>query len=333
MRYLLWIGGLFLLLILAYFLGPRQHAPELNVSPLKLSESPVELETKINKLELAIPTLKPDNNARIIWADTSKKVKTPYCIVYLHGFSASYAEGQPVHSNIANRFGYNLFLPRLYAHGLQEKEPLLELTAEKLVESARYAVAVGKQLGDSVILMSSSTGGTLSLILSAEDPLIAGLIMYSPNIDLYDSKSFLLLQPWGLQIARAVVGSDYYTFKASEAAQQYWNTKYRIEALLQLKALLQETMNKRTFERIHEPVFVSYYFKDESHQDDVISVPALLNMYQELGTIPARKRKVDFPEAGIHCIASCYWTKDTRPVEDSTVKFLEEVMHLSPTQK
>ena len=40
--------------------------------------------------------IKPDNQARIIWADSSKKEKTKIAFLYLHGFSASQAEGDPV---------------------------------------------------------------------------------------------------------------------------------------------------------------------------------------------------------------------------------------------
>ena len=333
MKYLKWILVFIVLLAIIYFAGPRPSSPVINSAPLSLNESSSELENKITRSEKTVPFLKSDNNARIVWADSNNKIKTRYCIVYIHGFSASYAEGKPVHQNIARRFGCNLFLPRLYAHGLQEKEPLLELTTEKLLESARYAIAVGKQLGDSVILMSTSTGGTLSLILTAQDPLVAGLIMYSPNIDLYDQRSFLLIEPWGLQIVRAVVASNYYTFKASDAAQQYWNTKYRIEALIQLKGMIHETMKKETFENIKKPVFLGYYYKDEHHQDDVVSVPAMLNMFDALGTSSQFKHKVNFPDAGIHCIASSYWTSNTKPVEDSTAVFLEKVMHISPIHK
>ncbi|MDB5273776.1 MAG: Pimeloyl-ACP methyl ester carboxylesterase [Chitinophagaceae bacterium] len=330
-KYLKWMGVLLILFLLVFLMGPRPPHSFVSSAPVpsELFLQPEQLEKEINKEEKKIIHLKPDNEARIIWADSQHKQKTPYAIVYLHGFSASQAEGYPVHEHIAQRYGCNLFLSRLYAHGLQEEEPLLKMTATQLVASTKEAVAIGRQLGERVILMSTSTGGTLSLLLAGADTSIAALILYSPNIALYDDKAFLLTQPWGLQLARTIVGDRYYRFDAPDAAQQYWNTKYRIEALVQLQQLLQATMKEKTFKAVHQPVFMGYYYKDNKHQDDVVSVPRMLQMYDQLGTPAALKRKVSFPQAGFHVIASSYWTAHTQQVEIETGKFLEEVMHLS----
>ena len=60
--------------------------------------------------------------------------------------------------------------------------------------------------GKKVILMSTSTGGTLSLKLAANFPEIAGLILYSPNIEINNPSAFLLNDPWGLQIRTMLFG-------------------------------------------------------------------------------------------------------------------------------
>jgi pimeloyl-ACP methyl ester carboxylesterase len=331
MTYLRWTGVILILLII-YLSGPVPAVSVIDTAPTAISDSVKigQLDSVIFFQEKNIPFIRPGNQAKIVWADFVSKKKTAYSIVYLHGFSASHAEGFPIHKNIAQRFGCNLYLSRLFAHGLDEPEPLLSLTTEKYIESAKEAIAIGKQLGDKVILFSTSTGSTLSLILAANDPDIAALIMYSPNIDLYDSKSFLLTKPWGLQLARAVVGDKYYRFEASPEAQKYWNTKYRIEALIVLKSMLDETMKKETFHNIHVPVFMGYYFKDENHQDDVVSIPRMLEMFEQLETPKELKQKVNFPDAGYHVIGSYYWNNNTKPIEDSTVKFLEDIVKLKP---
>jgi hypothetical protein len=77
--------------------------------------------------------LKPDNEARIVWANDSIPQLTNYSIVYLHGFSASQKEGDPVHRNIAKEFGCNLYLSRLAEHGIDTSEQLLNLTADNLL--------------------------------------------------------------------------------------------------------------------------------------------------------------------------------------------------------
>ena len=87
-----------------YFLGPQPAKPLFNQT---LPNIPAinELETFIVNQE-SKHKLKPDNQARIVWANDSSKSKTEYAIVYLHGFSASQEEGNPVHRNIAKKFGW-----------------------------------------------------------------------------------------------------------------------------------------------------------------------------------------------------------------------------------
>ena len=52
----------------------------------------------------------------------------------------------------------------------------------------------------------------------------------------------------------------------------------------------------------------------------------MLKMYDELGTPPDMKRKVAFPNAGEHVIASYIRSKDWKSVENETDRFLSEVV-------
>ncbi|MFZ8461094.1 alpha/beta hydrolase, partial [Staphylococcus aureus] len=83
--------------------------------------------------------IKENNEARIVWANDTLKQKTNYAIVYLHGFSASQEEGNPVHRNIAKQFGCNLYLARLAEHGIDTVDALFNYTADRLWESAKEA--------------------------------------------------------------------------------------------------------------------------------------------------------------------------------------------------
>ena len=188
--------------------------------------------------------IKPNNEARIIWIDSSRQ-KTPYSVVYLHGFSASQTEGDPTHRRFAKAFGCNLFLSRLADHGVDTTEALLQFTPDRVWESAKEALAVGKKIGDKVILLSTSTGGTLALMLAAEYPDdVFALISLSPNIAINDGAAFILNDPWGLQIARMVMGGDYRVTDANEEHAKYWNKKYRLESLTQLEELVESSMSK-----------------------------------------------------------------------------------------
>ncbi|MEJ0057828.1 MAG: alpha/beta hydrolase [Bacteroidota bacterium] len=126
--------------------------------------------------------LKIDNEARITWADSSKQ-KTEYSVIYIHGFSASQGEGDPVHKDFAKAFGCNLYLARMADHGIDTTEQLLYFTPDRYWQSSKEALAIGKAIGEKVIIISTSTGGTTALVLAAEYPQdVFALINMSPNI-------------------------------------------------------------------------------------------------------------------------------------------------------
>lgn len=322
-----------LLLFLAalFFLGPKPRKVHLDTTLPALDIPTREVEKRIAQKEAATPYLKPGNASRIVWADSTNKQKTAYSIVYLHGFSASAYEGFPVHEHIAKKYGCNLYLPRLFGHGLKEPDPMIQLTEEEYLASAKEAIAVAKTLGEKVIIMTTSTGGTMGLYLaSGNEKAIDALILYSPNVKLYDRKAFVLVQPWGLQLARFIQKSDYYSFPDTPESAKYWTHRYRIEALITLQNLMNHTMTNETFHQVKQPTLLLYYFKSEKEQDNVVSIPAMLSMYDELGTPANKKRKVAMPNAGVHPLASGLWNKDIASVEQETAKFLEEIVGLKP---
>ncbi|MEL6191992.1 MAG: alpha/beta hydrolase [Bacteroidota bacterium] len=333
MKILLSILGIVAILGIVYLLGPKPEAAVVTPT-IDMSSLPTELEVlekEIQEKEASIPNIKPDNEARIVWADSFAYKKSPYSLVYLHGFSASQGEGEPIHREFAKRYGFNMYLARLDEHGLEQEEAMLDLTAEGLVETAKEAVAIGEQIGEKVILMSTSTGGTLSLYIASENPNVAGQILYSPNIKIFDPTAQLLNKPWGLQIARAVIGGNYNSYEVeSPEGAQYWTPKYRLESLVQLQNLLDATMKKETFEKVTAATYLAYYYKDEEHQDNTVSVGAMLDMFDQLGTPDELKRKEALTEVNEHALASVYTSEDIEAVIKGTFAFAEEVMGLTP---
>ena len=177
--------------------------------------------------------------------------------------------------------------------------------------------------------MGTSTGGTLALQLAATYPEIAGLILYSPNIAVNDPNAWLINNPWGLQIARIVKGSNYNIIKADSVYEKYWNTKYRLEAVASLEELLETKMNASTFQLIKQPVLTLYYYKDEQHQDPVVKVSATKEMFEQLGTAKELKRAVAMPNTGNHVLASPILSKDVAGVTLETTRFMQEIMHMN----
>jgi pimeloyl-ACP methyl ester carboxylesterase len=327
MKSLKWVGIILLVLITVYFLGPQPSTPKYD---LKLPAVPAEA-TALGGYVLAresVHKLKPDNEARIIWANDSLGKKTKYSVVYLHGFSASQKEGDPVHRNFANSFGCNLYLSRLYAHGIDTSAPLAAFTAEGAWESAKEAYMIGRQLGEKVILMATSTGGTLALKLAAEYPDIAGLILMSPNIAINDPNAWLLNNHWGLQIAHLVTGRTREAKDTTAVYAQYWNNRYVTASLVQLEELLETTMKEKTFRKVTQPVLMLYYYKDEDHQDDVVRVSAMKRMFSQLGTRANKKWAIAVPGAGDHVIGSSIKSADYKSVEETCNKFAAEILEM-----
>ena len=328
-KILKWLGILIAALMVVYLLGPRVKYPAINTEPV-VFDIPLEtLDDYVASIESDTRDIKPGNEARIVWADSTKS-KTEYAVVYLHGFSASREEGQPLHVNFAKRYGFNLYLPRLYDHGRSTVDAFKGLLPGQLVNSAKEAIAIGRLLGDKIILMSCSTGGTLSALLEPDDPSIHSMIMYSPNIDVYDPTSELIIRPWGKQMMDVVLGGEYNQIKYSDEAKKYWSETYHSDGLLALKYLLEEEMNERLFSQIDVPVYMGYYFKDEENQDKVVSVPRMLEFYDQIGTEEGSKRKKAFPDAGRHVITSHVFSKDLENVQNETFRFAEEVLKLQP---
>jgi pimeloyl-ACP methyl ester carboxylesterase len=322
------IAALVALLVIVYFLGPKPAAPIYNNNLIQVPAEPAALEDYISSKEAA-HKVKPDNEARIVWANDSTRAKTPYVIVYLHGFSASQEEGNPVHRNIAKLFGCNLYLARLSEHGIDTTDALMNMTATSLWESAKEAYAIGKQLGEKVILMGTSTGGTVALELASNFDDVAGLVLYSPNIAINNPSAFLTNNPWGLQIARMVIGGKENVLKdRTDTYKKYWNHQYRLEAIVELQELLETTMIPSHFNKIKCPLLTLYYFKDDKNQDPVVKVSAMKEMFEAVGTPATLKRMIPIPGAGNHVLASPIQSNDIVSVEKETALFLEQIMKL-----
>jgi pimeloyl-ACP methyl ester carboxylesterase len=323
--------GLIALIAIGYALGPRARFDAVKREAIKLEPNLPKLERLIADSE-AKALLKPDNEARIIWADSTRKQKTPVSMVYIPGFGASWAEGDPIHKQLARRFGCNLYLARPADHGVRSPEAMRDLTPTKYVASAERALAIGRALGDRVIIIGTSAGGLLSTYLAAEHPDLAGVVLYSPCIDLSSKALHLSTMPWGRQIMNATLGGEYVNithYKPDRA--QYWLTRYHTDGLLTLQTMMDRYMVPKTFASIKQPLFLGYYYQDDEHQDKVVSVAAMQTMFDQLGTSANKKVKVAFPKSGEHVIASHFTSGDLDGVYHETERFLREKVGLKPT--
>lgn len=317
-------------MIASYALGPRYSVPADSPKIPNVTTDLTKIDAEVAQYESKY-SLKPDNEARIVWADSAQKKPTPYSIVYLPGYSASQGEGDPVHRDLAKQFGCNLYLARTEGHGLTEAEPMKNMSATAYLESGERALAIGKVLGKKVIVIGTSMGGMLALYLAAQHPEIDGLVLYSPCVEVANPALKLITKPWGQQILDQVFPDRLvHSERTTPERAQYWYAQYHTDGLKVLQTVLDTYATSATFAKIKQPTFMGYYYKDEDHQDQTVSVAAALKMFDELGTPKELKRKEAFPEAGAHVIASKYTTQDWPAVEKATASFMEEVLKMKP---
>jgi esterase/lipase len=328
-RKFIFVSSFILLLVLIYFLGPAPEKQKWDLTMPSVPQDPSALEKYVADNE-AKHKIKPDNEAQLLWFDSLKR-KTEYSVVYLHGFSASQEEGDPIHTEFAKKFGCNLYLARLADHGIDTVDQLLYFTGDRFWESSKEALAIGKAIGEKVIILSTSTGGTTALMLAAEYPDdVFAMINLSPNIAINNPNAWVSNNHWGLQLGRKIVGGNYVNVHFDSTRQKYWNSEYRLEAVAQLQEMLEDKMNKKTFQKVKCPVLTLYYYKNEKEQDPTVKVSAILEMVKELGTPDSFNVAVPVPNGGAHVIGSYLTSHDLGTVRKEAEKFAIEKLKMKP---
>ena len=318
------IAIVFLILGAIYLVGPRVETPEFSNEVPEVPDNLVKLQKWINTKEILQGNVRPGNASKIIFNDSIPQ-KTEYSVIYYHGFTASGMEGDPVHRNISNVLGANLYIPRLFGHGLEEEESMLNFNNDDFWKSGKEALEVAKKLGEKVIVLGTSHGGSLALALG-NDPSIKAMLLFGPNIAVFDPKAKLLSKPWGLQIGRLVKGGNYHEWEANDEKKKYWSTKTRLEAVAHMQKFLDVKMRRSVFKKVKVPIFLAYYYKNDSLQDNVVSVPAMLKMYDQLGTPDSLKVKQAFPEVGDHVLTSYITTQYYDVVTKASLAFLSKII-------
>lgn len=321
-------------LALLYNFGPKESLQKLEGDYPVVPALSDELEAYVYGKEDTVQGLKENNEARIVWANPEVKDKTPFSIVYIHGFGASQMEGDPVHRRLAEHFGANLYLARLSEHGIKRNNAFEYLTADKLVADAREAYMIAKSLGDRVLVVGTSMGGALSLILASERPDIHAVLLYSPCIAEYGNQLDAFFQPWqGYLMETTMTNEDGVLLSPREGDKaKYWSEEYHVNAYSSLAVLLRSKMTQQTFSKVKQPLFMGYYYQDEENQDKVVSVPAMLEMYERLGTPESLKKKQAFPASADHVIGSSITSGDWEGVLNASIDFLEKTVKIPSAQ-
>lgn len=209
--------------------------------------------------EASFNGIKQDNSSFFAF-NAPQTQSTDVALVYLHGFSASPREISPVMESVGAMTKSHVYFPRLAGHGLQDGL-MSDLTADELFQDAEESYQVAKRLGKKIILVGTSTGGTLALWLAARHADIAGLVLISPNLGIRDPRGFLAGGPLGYWIARAVVG-PYHQWKPRNPEQEkYWTTKYSVNGVRAMTDVVRE-VERLDFTKLEIPTLMLWTEKD-----------------------------------------------------------------------
>lgn len=266
------------------------------------------------------PGIVPGTNKRIRWIDPATRQPTPLAVVYLHGFSATRQETAPYAENLANALGANLFETRLKGHGLRSAK-LEDVTAEDWLADATEALNIGEQIGERVVIVGTSTGATLALLLRQLDTLdnVAAMILMSPNFGLQDSSSDLLTGPGGPLLARILAGDTHSWPAANEEQELYWSTRYPMSAIIEMMRLV-DALRESPRLPFNSPILAIL-----SPRDDVIDYQAALNGLGQLDAPAVEIVNVDTVGAGHHVLAgNILAPQNTAPLIERTLGFLQE---------
>ncbi len=221
---------------IGFAIGPREPVDE--TIAFHATTVGDDVDAYLASSEALVPDIREGAQKRIIWADPVTKTKTPLSIVYIHGFSASLEEVRPLPDIVARDLGANLYFTRLRGHG-RSGAAMATATVNGWFNDVAEAIAIGRRLGDKVVLMSTSTGGTLATWALEQPDLaegIVGNVMISPNFAVQAAGADALLWPWARQLMPMAFGENRAFKPINDEQAKWWTTEYPTVSLLPMQA-------------------------------------------------------------------------------------------------
>lgn len=238
-----WLGRLLLVLVVlggaVWVFGPREDTTmDFSFDPADFG---ADLDAYFAAQEAQFDDITPGTEKRILWADTPG-ASTPISLVYLHGFSASAQEMRPVPSRLADALGANLVFTRLTGHG-SSGMALAQATPADWARDTAEAIHAARAIGDRVVILSLSTGGTLAAAAAMQPDLmeqVAGIVFVSPNFALNTDVEPLLTWPAARYWLPLLAGQNRDWEAANDEQKIYWTTSYPSVAVLPMAAMVKE---------------------------------------------------------------------------------------------
>ena len=198
-----------------------------------------QIEHRITMAESQITDIRPGLEKSIIWAGAPHQ-RTRYAIVYIHGFSASKEELRPVPDRIAAALGANIFYTRLTGHG-RTAEAMREASVAAWMKDLAETFQIGSMIGDKVIIISCSTGGTLVAAGMARgifSEKLISTVFFAPNFGVQDRMAALLTWPLARYWAPLIGGEMQTNTPRNQLHARYWTTSYPTISLIPMMQLI-----------------------------------------------------------------------------------------------
>ena len=262
-----------------YMMGPRNHMGPSLPTPRPLPPEKIsQLDDWIRSSEAAYADIRPGNSKGIVWNSSAKK-KTPWSVVYIHGFSASRLESAPLSDTVAKILGANAFHTRLTGHG-RSGAAMAEAKPQDWMADTLEAVRIGQTLGEKVLLISCSTGSTLStwLASSPEASRVAAHVFLAPNYGPKDKNSEIINTPWGKQLASIIMGPTRSWEPENSEVANAWTTSYPSQAVFPMMALV-KSVRDSDLSTFKTPVMMIY-----SEKDTVVDPIETKAVFQRIGS-------------------------------------------------
>lgn len=229
----------------AWLAGPRAgRDTTITFDPATIDGDP---EAWLAAREAQVPGIIEELKKEIVWADPVAKTRTPLAFVYVHGFSASKGEVRPLPDRVAAAFGANLFYTRLTGHGAGS-EAMATASPQAWMNDFAEALAIGRLIGDEVVVIATSTGGGVTTIGAVRPQImerVKALVFLSPNFGPQAFGSDMLTGPWGRQLADLFTGGSRGFTPQNELHQRFWTTRYPTVATLTMAVVTEEAVATR----------------------------------------------------------------------------------------
>ena len=319
-RWLLALLALLAMLSTAWWLGPRNAFGGAVPTARPLPPPDIsELDNWIKSSEAAYTDIKPGNAKGIVWAGAPAQ-RTPWSVVYIHGFSASRMESAPLAETVAAQLGANVFYTRLSGHGRTDPAALGEARVQDWMADTVEAVRIGQTLGERVLVIGCSNGATLATWFgtSADAARVNAYIFVSPNFGPKDRRANIVNAPWGQKLALLIEGQTRTSAAGSEQEAMAWTLTYPTKAIFPLMALV-KSVRESDLSMFQTPVLVLY-----SERDETVEPAETLAAFTRLGSTRKSIESVDYSKSkGQHVLAGAI--KDpaaVTPMADNIVQWL-----------